>query len=585
MVQSPPAVELPYVAAFALSVVASGAAAAWVATHDDTGGSRTLAAVLATIALWSANSLLRVLAVDPAVTSLLLATELTLGVTTAALFFQFGARYTDRRIASRRGTRYVLGGLVAATFLVSVTNPVHGLVWSAVRAETVAGVTTFTVVKGPGHYVFTVVAYVAGLTGVYFLVAALWRTPPARPALASLVAGVLLMFTANLLPYVVDGLLVDHPTTIAPLGATFAAIGTVTAVRYDLFGVVIVARSTVVETLSDPMVVVDDDRRVLDANAAFRETFVPSVRGERFDVACPALAAGIDFDAPDPQTVHLEGPDAPTGHYSVTVSPLASGPRRLGASLVVRDVSELTRTARALERQNAQLDEIAYSAAHNLRNPLGVIAGYAELLETHLADSEGTFDRTLVENSLRKVEDNADRMEAIVTDLLRVTHATKSSQGTEAVAFGALARHVFEAVDDDRLTLVVDDDGTVEADYERFRTLLHTLFRSVRDRTQEEATVRVTLTDDGFVVEDTATGIDPQDAEVFLTYGYTTKYPGTGLGLAVARVLATGHEWDIAIDTDYVDGLRVVVSGAATTLDDPDAGPADSEPATADADD
>jgi signal transduction histidine kinase len=564
MVQSPAAVELPYVAAFTLSVVAGGGAAAWVAVHDDTNGSRTLAAVLATIALWSGNSLLRVVVDDPAVTSVLLATELTLGVTTAVLFFQFGATYTDRQIASRSETRHVLGGLVVVTFLTAVTNPVHELVWTAVRPETVAGVTTFAVAKGPGHYLFTVVAYAAGLVGVYYLVAALWRTPPARPALASLVAGVFLMFTANLLPYVVDGLLVDHPTTIAPLGATFAAIGTVTAVRYDLFGVVIVARSTVVETLSDPMVVVDDDYRVLDANAAFREAFTTSIRGKHVGDVCPTLAAQVDFDVTDPQTVHLDGPDALCGHYSVTVSPLASGPRRIGAALVVRDVSELTRTARKLERQNEQLDQIAYSAAHNLRNPLGVIGGYAELLETHLADSEGTFDRTLVENSLAKVEDNADRMEAIVTDLLRVTHATKSSEGTEAVAFGALARHVFEEVDDDRLTLVVDDDGTVQADYERLQTLLHTLFRSVRDRTEEEATVRVTLTDDGFVVEDTATGIDPQDAEVFLSYGYTTKYPGTGLGLAVARVLATGNDWGIEIDTDYADGLRVVVTGAST---------------------
>ena len=56
--------------------------------------------------------------------------------------------------------------------------------------------------------------------------------------------------------------------------------------------------------------------------------------------------------------------------------------------------------------------------------------------------------------------------------------------------------------------------------------------------------------------------IDEQDAEVFLSYGYTTKYPGTGLGLAVARMLATSHEWEIDIDGSY-EGLRVIVSGAA----------------------
>jgi signal transduction histidine kinase len=567
MVVSPASPQLPYVLAFGVSALVSAAAAVWVFGRSDARGSRTLAAVFVAVGLWGANSICRVVVVDPTLQRVLLTTELTLGVTVATLFFVFGARYTDRPVLGRRLVRPALAGLVVTTLLVGATNPLHGFVWPAVHPETVAGVTTFAVVKGPGHYLLTVLGYAAGLTGIYYLVVALWRTPPARPALLSLIAGVVLMFGANLLPYLAPDLLVEHPTTLAPLGATFAAIGTVVAVRYDLFGVVIVARSTVVETLSDPMVVVDDERRVLDTNAAFRETFAAPDRGMSFAAACPALAEQVDFVDRDPQTIHVDGPDAPAGHYSVTVSPLSSGTRRLGASLVVRDVSELTRTARQLERQNEQLDEIAYSAAHNLRNPLGVIGGYTELLRTHLDDSEGTFDRTLVDNSLSKVSGNADRMEAIVTDLLRVTHATKSSEGIEAVPFGPLTRRVFEEVDDDRLDLTVVQDGTVDANHDRLRTLLHTLLRSVSDRTDERASVRAELTDDGFVVADTATGIDPQDAEVFLSYGYTTKYPGTGLGLAVARVLASGSGWEIRLDTDYTAGLRVVVSGATTAPD------------------
>ncbi|WP_255197406.1 histidine kinase N-terminal 7TM domain-containing protein [Halorarius litoreus] len=567
MVLTPTSSQLPYVVAFGLSALGSGGVAAWVVQRSDARGSRALAAVLATVSLWGMNSMLRVVVTDPLLTQLLLTTELTLGVATAVLFFVFGARYTDRAILDWPPVRYMLVGLVVGTFALGATNWAHGVVWLAVRPETVAGVTTLVVVKGPGHYLLTVLGYLAGLTGIYFLVVTLWRTPPARPALLSLVGGVLMMFGANLLPYLSTDLLVQHPTTLAPLGATFAAVGTVVAIRYDLFGVVIVARSTVVETLSDPMLVVDAEHRVLDANAAFRETFADPTRGTAFATACPALAEGIDFCVTDPQTVHVDGVDAPIGHYSVTVSPLESGTRRLGASLVVRDVSELTRTARQLERQNQQLDEIAYSAAHNLRNPLGVIGGYTELLRTHLDDSEGTFDATLVANSLGKVSSNAERMEAIVTDLLRVTHATKSADGTEAVAFGDLLRRVFVSLDDDRLDLTVARDGTVEANYERLRTLVETLLRSVSDRTDGQATVTAELTDDGFAVTDTAMGIDPQDAEVFLSYGYTTKYPGTGLGLAVARVLATGSEWTIDIDTDYTDGLRVVVSGATTTVD------------------
>jgi signal transduction histidine kinase len=463
----------------------------------------------------------------------------------------------------------VLGGLVAVSLLLPATNGLHGLVWTSIEPAATQGTTIVVVGKGPGHYAVTLTAYLLGFLGLGALARMLWSTPPARPALAALLTGFGLLVGVNFLPYVTD-LLVEHPPTVTPLGAAFGAAGGVVAVRYDLFGVVTVARRSVFETLADPVAVLDPDGRLLDTNEAFRERFGPVTTGRPLAALRPDLVADLDLTAEGTTTVHV-GDDPTTGHYSVTVSPITVGSQLRGRSLVFRDVTDLTTATRQLERQNEQLDEIAYSAAHNLRNPLGVISGYADVLETHLSavDDPG-FDERLVANSVEKVATNSDRMEEIITDLLRVTHASKAASDRAFVPLGRTVRRAVADTDGtDGLAVSVPRDLAVRANPEQFEMLLGSLVRATRDRAGAGATVTVTATDGGFAFEDSASPIDAEDADVFLSYGYTTKYPGTGLGLAVAQVLATSHGWTIAVDPDH-DGLRVVVSGAATRETTPD---------------
>lgn len=565
-------VQVPYVLAFAFSGLVALVAAGWVHRRYDARGTRELAYALAVTGVWAGNSALRVLAADPLVTHFLLSTEMLLVALAAALWFVFAATYADRPVLRTRWMRYVLAAYVASGFLVPLTNPLHGLMWASVTPTRIAGVVTYTVVKGPAHYVLTVLAYVFFLVGVYYLAWPLWSSEHSRGAVLSLVSGFVALALTNLLVYVAPDLLVTHTTTITPLGATFAAFGALVALQYDLFRVVPVARESVVETMHDPLAILDRRRRLVDVNEAFREEFgTPAGAPRPFAEVYPDLADALDLSAEQPQDVRLRDADGRDRYYSVTVSAVESGHHLVGYSLVFRDVSGITEAKLELERQNEQLDEFAYSAAHNLRNPLGIISGYADLLGTHLetVDADAGFDRTLVNNSLDKIDANARRMEEIIVDFLRVVRASKSVSTLEPVELGEAARTAFDSLDDaDDLSLLVDSDGHVRADPVRLETLLGAVFRSARDRATGPTDVRVELTPDGFVVEDTAQPIDLEDATVFLTYGYTTKYPGTGLGLAVARTLAQGHRWTIDVDPEYTDGLRVVVTGARTDHDD-----------------
>ena len=554
---------VPYLAAFGCSAAACLTVAELLRRRSEAPGERELTALFFTIGLWGLNSVVRVLVTDPLLTRVLLTAELGFGMTSAVLWLLFVLAYSGYEPLAARGFRLVVGGLVAGAVLLPATNGLHGLVWTSLDPVTSQGVTTHTIAKGPGHYAVTLTAYLVGFLGLGALGRLMWSTPPARPAVTALLSGFCLLIGVNFLPYVTD-LLIEHPPTVTPLGATFAAVGGVVAVRYDLFGVVTVARRSVFETLTDPVAVVDPDGQLLDANKAFRKQFGPVTTGVPLAQVRPELMTDFELTEHGTSTVHV-GNDSTTGYYSVTVSPVTVGAQLRGRSLVFRDVTDLTTATRQLERQNEQLDEIAYSTAHNLRNPLGVISGYAAVLETHLsAIDDPNFDDQLVRNSLEKVATNSDRMEEIITDLLRVTHASKAASDRAFVPLETTVRQAVEGVNDtDELSVSIPHDRAIRANPDQFEMLVGSLVRATRDRADATATITVTARDHGFIFEDTALPIDAEDADVFLSYGYTTKYPGTGLGLAVAQVLATSHGWSIAVDPDH-QGLRVVVSGATT---------------------
>ena len=561
--------RLPYLLMFGLSAVTSIAAGWWVRKRYDAVGTRELAFVLFGVGLWAANSFARVVFSDSTVTHVLLSTEVFFGVVAAVLWFRFTTRYTDCRLCDTDVVRYGLFGFAVVALLVPLSDPIHGQMWTAVTPVERSGLITYEVGRGVGHYALTVSAYLVVLVGSYYLVALLWTNAHSRPAILALLSGFALLVGANALPYVATDMLINHSTTITPLGATFFAVGAAVAIHYNLFSVAPVARERVVTAVLDPLVVLDADGRPIESNHAFERAFGEHDPRVPFDEAFPTLAANVDLESDSIQSVTVEHDGEPK-HYSVSTSTVESGPHRLGSALVFRDVTPLVEAREELERQNTQLDEFASTAAHNLRNPLGIIAGYTELLETHLDASvadDHDYDPALVETSLTTIGDNARRMDDILTDLLRVTREGKTLTHVESVPFGEVARFALTAVDDDgRIDLRVERDGTIRADARRLEKLLFAVFRSACDRADVSTTVRVTLTDDGFVIDDTSTPVPPEDVELLLNYGYSTKYQGTGLGLSVARTLAAVHQWTLRLDTGYRDGVRIVVEEATTTL-------------------
>ncbi|MEF8840238.1 MAG: histidine kinase N-terminal 7TM domain-containing protein [Haloarculaceae archaeon] len=568
-----PSEQSVYVGAFLAASAISFVVAAWVPRRYDARGTREFARFVGVVGVYGLVSATHVLlGASRTVTDAAVALELGLAATAAVLWLLFAAEYTNRTFHRRRSVGLVLAGFVALAFLLPATNPLTGFVYPTVspHAEPFAH---YEMAKGPGHYLITVVSYVPFLAGVWLLVKLLRSTRFLSRSVGALLVGVFALAAANALPYVA-AVPVDYNPLYMPLGVTACGVATVVAIHYNLFAVTPVARQNVVTSLRDPLVTLDKTRRIVDVNPAFLEAFVDGRAGcevahRPFESVVPALADSVALEDHDgPQQVRIERPAA--AHYTVTVSPVEAGPHLLGYTLVFRDVTEVVESRRELERQNEQLDEFAVSAAHNLRNPLGAIAGFTDVLESHLrgvGSADARYDSALVERCLSRLDAETDRMDDIIADFLRVMREGKTVRSVEPVDVEPAARSAIDSIGYDRLSLVVERPGRVLADPSRLELLLRAVFRSASDRAEGPVTVRVSVTRDGFVVEDDAGELPAEDCDMLLEHGRMSTYDVTGLGLVVARTLAQVHRWEVdAVPGDA--GLRFVVTGAEALVED-----------------
>jgi signal transduction histidine kinase len=211
----------------------------------------------------------------------------------------------------------------------------------------------------------------------------------------------------------------------------------------------------------------------------------------------------------------------------------------------------------------AVLGRLAAGLAHEIRNPLGSIAGSAQLLRTSQVLSEE--DRKLCEIIQRE----AARLNDLVSDMMDVARQRKpelrtvdvSRLGREVVA---LASRSGRAVSD--VSIVFDGDVSVcvSADASQLRQLIWNLVRNAVQASTAGGTVGVRVEDvQGkitLVVEDDGVGIDPDARERLFDAFFSTRTHGTGIGLAVVKRIADEHGFSIVVESERGSGARFRVS-------------------------
>ena len=301
---------------------------------------------------------------------------------------------------------------------------------------------------------------------------------------------------------------------------------------------------------------IDGEPIVRRVNGAFERTFGyagDEIEGESLDEYIVPSGGETEADSYNAQLadgervqteVERETVDG-SKHFLLQVTPLEVGEANAPGYAIYSDVSERREREAELRRQNERLDQFASVVSHDLRNPLNVASGYLDLVR-----ETGDLDK------LDNVEDALDRMNHLVTDLLTLAREGQDVGETQRIDLAGVAREAWTHVATEGASLVVDAEGTIDADPDRLIELFENLYRNAVEHGGDEPTVTVgTLPGrEGFFVADDGPGID-DDIDPFDT-GVTTSDEGTGFGLPIVESIAEAHGWSVSIAESEDGGAR-----------------------------
>jgi signal transduction histidine kinase len=234
----------------------------------------------------------------------------------------------------------------------------------------------------------------------------------------------------------------------------------------------------------------------------------------------------------------------------------------------------LKRQARELARSNAELEEFAYVASHDLQEPLQLVAGFLELLVDRHGEELSGDARDIVRRTTTAVA----RMDALIHDLLRYAQvgngATRMHEPVDLqVVLDDVVAQLSGAIADAGAAVevgalpVVDGNPTLLA--QLFQNLLSNALKFRRRDVPREVAVSVERSPDlddratwVIAVRDNGVGVAPERADkvfaMFERLHSADEVPGTGIGLAIARKIVERHGGRIWVEPSPGGGATFV---------------------------
>jgi PAS domain S-box-containing protein len=313
---------------------------------------------------------------------------------------------------------------------------------------------------------------------------------------------------------------------------------------------------SLLESISDGVIAVDTEGLVTTFNQAANRVLgfaAAEVVGRPFNDVF-----GRGFSAlPGRQVMELRAQNGKLVPVTERDSPISDrAHRRIGAVKVFQDLSEIE-SLRAQVRQKDQLatlGEMAATVAHEIRNPLGGIRGFATLLARDLEPNDPR--RRLVEKILLGTRE----LDGVVMDLLEYTRPVQLRLRPTHCADLIEAALGYLDLDGRPIAIVngTEPAARVLVDPDKMRqALLNILLNAVQSiEAKGEVRIRTEVEPDSvsIAITDTGCGMTPEQVQEAFSPFFTTKEKGTGLGLSVAAKIVTGHGGSLSVESQVGRG-------------------------------
>lgn len=342
-------------------------------------------------------------------------------------------------------------------------------------------------------------------------------------------------------------------------------------------------------TAADAMRIIDKDFNVLRVNQTFA-TLTGVGQDEAIGKKCYEIFHGPMCHTPDcPLTKILGGAKRIEGDTEkerkdgskvlciVTATPfLGEDGEVFGIVEDFKDISErkqaeeeLKYRAKELARSNAELEQFAYVASHDLQEPLRMVTSYVQLLARRYT---GKLDAD-ADDFIAYAVDGAARMQKLITDLLAYSRVGRKGNpfaptDCEIILNESMA-NLQEAIKENQAIITHDPLPTVPADPAQLTQLFQNLIgNAVKFHRKELPQIHISAQlREGewvFSVRDNGIGIDPQYLDrifiIFQRLHGKKEYSGTGIGLSIAKKIVERHGGRIWVESKVGQGATFYFS-------------------------
>jgi PAS domain S-box-containing protein len=281
--------------------------------------------------------------------------------------------------------------------------------------------------------------------------------------------------------------------------------------------------------------------------------------------------------------------DGSTFQVEYVRTPIKENERAVGEVVIFKDITErkhteevLARKAEELARSNAELEQFAFVASHDLQEPLRKIQAFGDRLKTKMDAAQLTEGRDYLE----RMQSAAARMRTLINDLLTFSRVISASRPFVSVDLNKVVKDVLTDlevhIEQTKAQVEVGELPTIDADPMQMRQLFQNLIGNAlkfqppnqapvvcirsrllptltpvgSDREADGATCEIAVQDNGIGFEEKY--MDKIFA-VFQRLHGRSEFEGTGVGLAVCRRITDRHGGTITAQSKLGEGATFIV--------------------------